>query len=330
MTTFMLFIKEHASIIFFELFLVAFILLLYWLDGFRDVNTAIYSILISLVLTVTFLAARYVMRQHYYRKITSMPQTMEDALRSTAKTPDHLQTEEYVHELYRIYQMEAQELYAKQNRHLQFMNQWVHQMKTPLAVLELMLQDDAPLDKKGVHEETERLRHGLEMVLMNARLDTFEEDMKIEKVDLKHLVSTVVNQHKRLFIKNHVFPSVLISEDLYVATDAKWMSFIIGQFLTNAVKYTFEDDKKVYIEAVSTKDTVTLHVRDEGIGIPATDLKRVTKAFFTGENGRKSGESTGMGLFLANEICHKLGHDLVIDSTVGVGTTIRVTFNLSE
>ncbi|MGN5455871.1 MAG: sensor histidine kinase [Candidatus Kurthia intestinigallinarum] len=324
-----LFLREHVSIIIFEIFLVGFILVLYWLDGFRDMNTAIYSILITLMLTSTFLAARYIIRKRYYEKILQVPNTMEDALQSTGKTAEQIQSEEYVHELYRIYQLEAQELYAAQNRHLQFMNQWVHQMKTPLAVLELMLQDPGELDKKGVQEEVERLKHGLEMVLMNARLDTFEEDMHIEKVDLKHLVMEVVNQNKRLFITNRVFPNVEIAEETLVMTDSKWMKFIIGQFITNAVKYTFEEGKKVYITTETSANEVKLHVRDEGIGIPSTDLKRVKKAFFTGENGRKSGESTGMGLYLADEICHKLGHTLTIDSAVDAGTTVTVTFNLS-
>ena len=324
-----LFLREHVSIIIFEIFLVGFILVLYWLDGFRDMNTAIYSILITLMLTSTFLAARYIIRKRYYEKILQVPNTMEDALQSTGKTAEQIQSEEYVHELYRIYQLEAQELYAAQNRHLQFMNQWVHQMKTPLAVLELMLQDPDELDKKGVQEEVERLKHGLEMVLMNARLDTFEEDMHIEKVDLKHLVMEVVNQNKRLFITNRVFPNVEIAEETLVMTDSKWMKFIIGQFITNAVKYTFEEGKKVYITTETSANEVKLYVRDEGIGIPSTDLKRVKKAFFTGENGRKSGESTGMGLYLADEICHKLGHTLTIDSAVDAGTTVTVTFNLS-
>jgi len=324
-----LFLREHVSIIVFEVFLVGFILVLYWLDGFRDMNTAIYSILITLMLTGTFLAARYIIRKRYYEKILQVPKVMEDALQSTGKTAEQVQSEAYLHELYRIYQLEAQELYATQNRHLQFMNQWVHQMKTPLAVLELMLQDPGTLDKKGVQEEVERLKHGLEMVLMNARLDTFEEDMHIEKVELKHLVMEVVNQNKRLFIANHVFPSVEIEGDIFVMTDSKWMKFIIGQFITNAVKYTFEDGKKVYITTEATANELKLRVRDEGIGIPTTDLRRVTKAFFTGENGRKSGESTGMGLYLADEICRKLGHTLTIDSTVNLGTTVTVTFNLS-
>lgn len=321
-----LFMRDHIMFLIFELFLVGFILLLYWLDGFRDVNTAIYSIVITVVFTLTFLCMRFIMRQSFYKKVVKLPNTMDDALQNNSKTPEHHQVEVYMHELYRIYQLEAQELYAQQNRHLQFMNQWVHQMKTPIAIMEMMLQEDGPLDKKSTKEEIERLKHGLEMVLMNARLDTFEEDMRIEQSSLKQIVGEVVNQNKRLFITNHVFPNVDIDESFEVPTDAKWLKFIVGQFLTNAVKYTKEDGKKVYISAEKHEQGITLKIKDEGMGIPTNDLKRVTKAFFTGENGRQSGESTGMGLYLAKQICTKLGHKMTIESTVGVGTTVTVCF----
>ncbi|VEI06009.1 sensor histidine kinase [Kurthia zopfii] len=329
MEAFKLFVKDHVMFFFFELFVACFILLLYWLDGFRNTSTMIYTLIITVVLTLTFLCMRYIMRQSFYKKIAQLPKSMDDALQNNAKTAEHERVETYMHELYRIYQLEAQELYAKQNRHLQFMNQWVHQMKTPLSVMEMMLQEDGPLDKKSTREEMERLKHGLEMVLMNARLDTFEEDMKIEQMPLKQIITEVVNQHKRLFISNHVFPSIDVDESIEVPTDLKWIKFIIGQFLTNAVKYTFDDGKKVYMTAEKSDDGVAMKIRDEGIGIPANDLKRVTKAFFTGENGRKSGESTGMGLYLAKEICTKLGHKMEIESEVNQGTTVTIHFKYS-
>ncbi|MGG0655161.1 sensor histidine kinase [Rummeliibacillus pycnus] len=324
-----LFIKDHIGYIIFDILLVLFILLLYRLDGFRNLDTAIYSIIISIVLTITFLSTRYIMRQSFYNKVLTLPNNMEDALQHNAKTPEHIATEKYIHELYKIYQLEAQALYAQQNRHLQFMNQWVHQMKTPISVLELLLQENEELDKTSVQEEVDRLKHGLETVLMNARLDTFEEDMKIEQVALRPLVSSLVNENKRLFITNHVYPNIDIAEDCIVPTDPKWMKFIIGQFITNAVKYTFEDGKKLYLSATIKDTQIILTIRDEGIGIPPSDLKRVTKAFFTGENGRKTGESTGMGLYLAKEVCDKLGHRLEIVSEVGRGTSIRVYFQHS-
>ena len=301
-------------------------MVLYGLDGFRNVDTAIYSFCISLVLLASFLLVRYLMRQRYLLKISQLPKTMEDVLQKNAKTPEAIQTEKYMHELYRLYQHELHSLYASQKRHDQFMNQWVHQMKTPISVIELLLQDDRPLDKRNVQEEIDRLRRGLDMVLVNARLENFEEDMQVEQVALKTIVTATVNENKRLFITKRVFPEIHIEDDIIVASDSKWLRFIIGQFVTNAVKYTFEANKKIVISGVKRDDYVQLAICDEGIGIPASDLSRVTKAFFTGENGRKTGESTGMGLYLAKEICEKLGHELNITSEVGKGTIVTVTF----
>nr|WP_206700760.1 sensor histidine kinase [Lysinibacillus sphaericus] len=318
--------RDYASFIVFQFLLVGFIMVLYWLDGFRNVDTAIYSFCISLVLLASFLIIRYLMRQRYLIKISQLPKTMEDVLQKNAKTPEAKQAEKYMHELYRLYKHELQSLYAGQKRHDQFMNQWVHQMKTPISVIELLLQDERPLDKKNVQEEIDRLRRGLDMVLVNARLENFEEDMQVEQIALKTIVTATVNENKRLFITKRVFPEIHIEDDIIVASDSKWLRFIIGQFVTNAVKYTFEANKKIVISAVKKDDHVQLTIRDEGIGIPASDLSRVTKAFFTGENGRKTGESTGMGLYLAKEICEKLGHELNITSEVEKGTVVTVTF----
>lgn len=321
-----LFLRDYASFIVFQFLLVGFIMVLYWLDGFRNVDTAIYSFCISLVLLASFLIIRYLMRQRYLIKISQLPKTMEDVLQKNAKTPEAIQAEKYMHELYRLYKHELQSLYAGQKRHDQFMNQWVHQMKTPISVIELLLQDERPLDKKNVQEEIDRLRRGLDMVLVNARLENFEEDMQVEQIALKTIVTATVNENKRLFITKRVFPETHIEDDIIVASDSKWLRFIIGQFVTNAVKYTFEANKKIVISAVKKDDHVQLAICDEGIGIPASDLSRVTKAFFTGENGRKTGESTGMGLYLAKEICEKLGHELNITSEVEKGTVVTVTF----
>lgn len=322
-----MFVQEHAAYAIFQIILVLFIMLIYWLEGFRNIDTAIYTVVISMLLILSFLFGRYVKRYTFYQKLLAIPTKMEAALQRNAKSPEQQQVENYLQGLYRLYQVEVQALYANQHRHLQFINQWVHQMKTPLSVAELLLQEDGEVDKKSLQEEIDRLKRGLDSVLMNARLDTFEQDMHIEQVQLKTLVSEVVSENKRLFITNHIYPVISINEQFIVPTDAKWMKFVIEQFITNAVKYTFEEGKKVHIQAICQQGNISLLVQDEGIGIPMTDMSRVKKAFFTGENGRKSGESTGMGLYLANEICAKLGHDLEISSQLGVGTTVSVLFH---
>lgn len=322
-----LFLKEHAAYMVFQAVLVAFIMILYWLDGFRNVDTAIYSFVISILLTSAFLGARYIKRYRYYKKICESPAAMEHMLQKEGRSPEQIQTDLYLQKLYKVYQNEVQTLYASQTRHLQFMNQWVHQMKTPISVIQLLLQNPDDLDKNSVSEEIDRLKASLDTVLMNARLDTFEQDTQIEQVNLQSLASEIITENKRLFISRQVYPVIDVDEKFHAATDRKWMKFVLGQLITNAVKYTFEKEKKVYITASCHESHVQLSIRDEGIGIPATDMARVTKAFFTGENGRKTAESTGMGLYIAKEVCKRLGHELTIESAVGQGTTVSILFS---
>jgi OmpR family two-component system sensor histidine kinase YxdK len=325
-----LFLREHLSFMIFQIVLVLFILLLYWLDGFRNYNTAIYSIIISMLLMAGFLIGKFIMRRSFYAVITRTPTTMENALIRHVQAPEHEQTTAFMRALYKLYQKEVQTLYAGQNRQTQFMNNWVHQMKTPISVIGLLLQEEGKLDRESIGEEVERIRRGLDTVLVNARLETFESDMQIERVVLKRLIQEIVTEHKRLFITNGVFPVISIDENFNVATDVKWLRFAILQFITNAVKYSFDEGKKVHLTASYAKQGILFTVRDEGIGIPASDLNRVTKPFFTGENGRLTGESTGMGLYIAAEVCEKLGHPLKIGSVQGIGTTVTILFENGE
>ncbi|WP_269050126.1 sensor histidine kinase [Sporosarcina sp. G11-34] len=259
-----------------------------------------------------------------------MPERMEDALIPYAPAPEHAEVSRFMRVLYKVYQNEVQALYVAQNRQQDFMNHWVHQMKTPISVIGLLLQEDGEVDRESITEEIERIQLGLNMVLLNARLETFERDMQIEKVQLKKLVQEVVTEHKRLFIANGVFPVISIDENYIVATDPKWIRVVLIQFITNAVKYTFEKGKKVYLTAECTEQGILLNVKDEGVGIPSSDLNRIMKAFFTGENGRLTGESTGMGLYIASEVCGKLGHRITIESERNAGTSVAVLFENGE
>ena len=114
-----------------------------------------------------------------------------------------------------------------------------------------------------------------------------------------------------------------------VRTDSKWMEFIINQIIVNSIKYT-QDNPLIEIYSVSDKESVSLIIRDNGIGISAKDLPRVFEKGFTGENGRSKYNSTGMGLYLVKKLCLALGNNVLIDSTLGVGTTIKIVFPIGS
>lgn len=321
-----LYFRDYLTFFIFQALLIIFLFLLFWLDGFRNYHTFIYALFISILFTFSFLIVKLIMRRSFYKMIIQEPTRMEDALIRHAQGAEHVRVAYYMRKLYKVYQDEAQTLYSSQSRQIEFMNHWVHQMKTPLSVINLLLQEEK-YDRQSIAEELERLQSGLDTVLVNASLETFERDMTIEKLNLKQLVQETVTAHKRLLISNQIFPVLEVDEQIIIASDRKWLKIVIGQFITNAVKYTFEEGKRIYITSQYSEEGIVLTIRDEGIGIPASDLNRIRNAFFTGENGRLTGESTGMGLYIASEVSEKLGHILTIESKPAIGTTVKLLFS---
>ncbi|MUT66997.1 sensor histidine kinase [Paenibacillus sp. NEAU-GSW1] len=326
-----LFWREQALLIFIYLVQIAIITLVYWLDGFRTANTAIYAALLSGSILALYLAYRYITNRSFYRRL-SQPSASLEPLKSGASeyAIQHTPLAEALQELerhqYRAYQTELLRHQHKNEEHTQFMNQWVHQMKTPIAVMHLLIQDEDDSRSSAIGDELDRLRKGLETVLYTSRLERFEHDLHVESLSLEELVRRTVSSQKRLFIRNSVFPEIAIDASIRVVSDDKWLSFVLVQLITNAVRYSAGKGRKISFEGYELEGKAVLSIRDEGIGIPSSDLPKVFDAYFTGENGRKYDESTGMGLYLVRQICEKLNHHAELQSAVGEGTTVTLTF----
>lgn len=199
-------------------------------------------------------------------------------------------------------------------------------MKTPLSVIELITQEENGEVFESIVEEVDQMQYGLEMVLYMARLQTFEQDFYVERVSLQEIVQEVIRENKRLFIRSYVYPEVKVKQTIMVETDRKWLRFVIHQVISNAIKYSAGSRKNVTITTLEEERSVILEINDHGVGIPKEDLPRVFRPFYTGINGRKFKESTGMGLYLVKNIIKRLEHDIEIKSEVGKGTTICIIF----
>ena len=233
----------------------------------------------------------------------------------------------------RMYKTQLDAMERKREIQHHFTLQWVHQMKTPLSVLDMQLQQTADRLKQGkslstneqadlsrsMSEETEKLNNGLDLMLSSARLDKLELDLHIKPVELHTVIREYINRYKKLLIQYSIFPK--LTGEAIAATDQKWFGFIMNQLITNAIKYSKlkAGSKSLYIVIDKQSDVTSVTIKDEGIGIAATDIKRIFDPFFTGQNGRMTGESTGMGLYLAKEVCQRLGHMLKVSSSQGEG-----------
>lgn len=324
-----LFWREHLPLIVFSIVQIFVVLLVFWFDGYDHPVTAAYAVFLGLFILVCYLLFRYYSHRGFYTRLSEPMSSLNESIKHNESAPLPAALNQLMEDQYRQYRNQLMDWERKQKEHLIFMNQWVHQMKTPLSVIEMITQEDDNESYKSISEESDRLRRGLDMVLYMSRLETFEQDFSVEPVPLQTLVKDVIHENKRYFIYSHVYPEVLVDEDITVQTDAKWLRFIVLQLLSNAIKYSAGSGEKVTISAsrVDRGREVRLEVRDRGIGIPKSDISRVFNAFYTGENGRKLKESTGMGLYLVKEVVQKLNHKIELESEPDKGTLVRIIFN---
>ncbi|WP_062107172.1 sensor histidine kinase [Bacillus niameyensis] len=321
-----LFFREHIPLIIINGLQMVIMILVFWLDGYRKTSLVFYGLFLGSLLLTAYLVFRYQTHKNYYKRLTDSIGNLDEAIATLDAVPLSVALSKTLKSQHTLYLNELHYQEKRRNDHLTFINQWVHQMKTPLSVIELITQEDDDEHMLSIREETDKLEKGLEMVLYAARLETFEHDFHVQPVSLRKVAEQAIRENKRLFIKNEVYPEVKIQETI-VESDEKWLIFIINQLVTNAVKYSAGKSRKVIITETKTEHDITLIVQDFGIGIPKTDVKRVFNPFYTGDNGRLYRESTGMGLYLVKEVCEKLGHQIEIESTEGEGTIVKLLFH---
>lgn len=310
---------------------------------YREVKTVnvLYAVLISFTVLCIFIFYQYIRTKKFYDYLNRIPDAPTN-LGNILNMADPITNEQQIYRkvlysTYKLYNDTLSKYEESQKQQLYFINQWVHQMKTPVSVINLLSQEQAKENHKeilqSIMEENDKIARGLDMTLYNARLSQFNLDFKIEKVELLPMVRKVINHHKKSMIKYGVYPKVKGDEHIFVETDRKWLSFVIDQILTNAIKYSkdvLKENKYITIELKVDETRTILSIADEGIGIPQQDISRVFNAFFTGKNGRITAESTGMGMYLSKRICNELGHGLTVQSKEGKGTTFLIIFYLGK
>ncbi|WP_342421785.1 sensor histidine kinase [Paenibacillus sp. FSL E2-0178] len=322
-----LFIREQSPLIIVYLAQLMIITLVYRLDGGSGVTVSLYAALLSTILLLGYLAYRYLANRTFYERLMTVPASLEESGGPAQNTPLAGSLRMLLTQQFRLYQNDLHNYRHKLEEHIHFINQWVHGMKTPLSVIHLMIQDKDGPPFTAIGDELDRLKKGLETVLYTARLDTFEHDFYVERLELSAVVRSVTSEQKRLFIRKRVFPVISVESGISITSDEKWLSFVITQLITNALRYTVEEGKFVHFHGyLEEQGRAVLEVRDEGVGIPPGDLPRVFDPYFTGVNGRSFQESTGMGLYLVKQICGKLEHEVEITSEVGKGTAVRIIF----
>lgn len=206
-----------------------------------------------------------------------------------------------------------------------FVEQWIHEMKIPVTGIRLLCENNKTDVTRKVAAQIEMVSQSVERVLFYARLGSAEKDYLITEVSLKDCMLEVLSRNKQFLIQNNVRVDTQAISDT-VRSDKKWISFILNQIIINSVKY--RSSKPLAIEAASwdNEEYVTLSVTDNGIGIKESELSRVFDKGFVGSNGRDRENATGIGLYLCERLCTKLGIGIAINSEAGEYTIVYLYF----
>ena len=224
-----------------------------------------------------------------------------------------------IEKLYDELEESTQENRQKNIDMVDYYSMWVHQIKTPIAAMNFLL-DNEEVDQKILQQELFKIERYVEMVLTYIRLDSISSDYVITKINLDEVVKDSVKKYATIFINKKIKLNY-VSHETMVISDKKWLSFAFEQILGNSVKYT-STSGEIIIETCENK----LVIEDNGMGIKEEDLPRIFEKGFTGFNGRYEKKSSGLGLYLCKKTLDKLGHHIEISSKVGEGTRIEITF----
>lgn len=224
---------------------------------------------------------------------------------------------------------EVADLKRNINDYKEYIETWVHEIKTPIASARLILENDEGYINKSILEEIEKVEGFIEQVLFYARSSTVERDYIIKKIPLKNSINSVIRKNANILIEK-IVKIQLEDIEKKVYCDSKWIEFILQQIISNSVKYMDKDEKYIKIRCLEKDKNIILKILDNGIGISEKSIEKVFEKGYTGENGRKYNNSTGMGLYLCKKLCLKLGLGISIKSKLGVGTEVTIVFPINN
>ncbi len=324
--------KNRKPILFYLLFLGVFYLVLY-LYGVRA-DALGYAVFLSLV---TFIVLGLFDLWRYQARIKTIGEAFRNMPYELGSLPAPLDIpeEKYQEEVRMLGErLVLQENDSRRSRQemLDFYSLWAHQIKTPLAAMNLLLQSEEAREDKDakifqeMRMELFKTGQYVDMVLSYLRAEDMSSDLLLKEYSLDEIVRQAVRKYSAMFILKKIRLEYEPCKEM-VLTDEKWLLFVLEQLLSNALKYTEKGFIRIRMEQGSP---AVLLIEDSGIGIQAEDLPRVFEKGFTGYNGRQDKKSTGIGLYLCRMICEKLNHTVTITSNPGKGTAVRLDLTRKE
>lgn len=339
------FIKQNYIWILMIITMSCIHLLYMYLIGARKQDVVYAAVLDAILLLITVLVGFF----RYSSKVKALSNALKRPVEEQAQLPEATDDVEILYhrllENQSIARSESESSAAvRQSRMRDYYSMWVHQIKTPISAMKLLLEAEreelgqlmcdeeqqASLKElsdnvASFEDELFRIEEYVSMALQYQRVSSTENDFVLEKVSVDGVIRDTIKKYAKIMIRRHIGINYSGTGQV-VYTDGKWLAFMLEQILSNAIKYTPQG--VVTIETAEEKDRFFITIKDTGIGIKAEDLPRVFEKGYTGYNGHADKKATGIGLYLCRQMADKLGHTIRMESEIGKGTKVWIGFDL--
>lgn len=292
-----------------------------------EAEAVIYSAALCLILASAVLAVNFYFYCRQHKERMDLLQNIE-IQSDNLPEPKTLSDKDYWAIINKLKKLLSESITLRNNQQkesVEYYTTWVHQIKTPISVMQMILQGEDTAEHLELSNQLFRIEQYVEMVLNYIRLGGGSSDFVFKEYDIDGIIKQAVHKYAPQIIRKRIrlnYQSLSETDKITVITDEKWLLFILEQLLSNAVKYT--EKGGIAISVTSDKKLI---VADTGIGIAEEDLPRIFEKGFTGYNGRSDKKSTGLGLYLCKLTADKLSHKIEVSSEIGKGTVFSIDLN---
>lgn len=292
-----------------------------------EAEAVIYSASLCLILALAVLAVNFYFYFRQHKERMDLLQNIE-IQSDNLPEPKTLSDKDYwaiINKLKRLLSDSINLRSSRQKESIEYYTTWIHQIKTPISVMQMILQGEDTAEHLELSNQLFRIEQYVEMVLNYIRLGGDSSDFVFMEYDVDDIIKQAVHKYAPQIIRKRIklsYEPLPKTDSVTVVIDEKWLLFILEQLLSNAVKYT--EKGGIAISVTSDKKLI---IADTGIGIAEEDLPRIFEKGFTGYNGRSDKKSTGLGLYLCKLTADKLSHKIEVSSEIGKGTVFSIDLN---
>ena len=323
--SFITFLEEKISLILYQ---ISFLIITTMIFLMADIQKFYIVITVGVlsIFMLGYLLSEYFRQKKKAKKIISLVDNVNEKylISEIIKEPLEMENKAYYYALKQACKSmndRIGELEKENAEYQEYVESFVHEIKTPISALSLALENNNDFRLK---QEVDKINQLVEQMLYYARSENTEKDYFVKEIQLAEIIHSVILKYRHYMLNKKITLNVHDLEHI-VITDEKWLVFIISQIIQNSIKYLDKDKKEIEVWGENSNNYINLIIKDNGCGIKASDLSRVFEKGFTGSNRNKA-NATGMGLYLSKKLCDRLGLKLDIASTEKEYTRLTITF----